>query len=161
MSQSYKLCNKDVQLFEDLLQDAYIKIFENIHQVNLENFSSKSFYGWCNRVLTNIVYDYYRKQKRNPTDSIEDVIDKVSANTETIKSDYFEHKQFDYEDIINATNSLTPRYKLVFEMYLIDGYSHKEIAEQLNIGEGTSKSNLHKAKHNVKKELEGMLKVNL
>lgn len=161
MAASYRLCNKDRQLSEDLLQDAYIKIFKNIHQIRLEHFNSIATYAWCKRVLTNTIYDYYRKQKTNPTDSIEESKLEFTTNAEINESDYCEHKSLNASDVVSAMQVLSPQYRLVFEMYLIDGYSHKEISKQLKIGEGTSKSNLHKAKAKVKQELSNMLKVNL
>lgn len=161
MAASYRLCSKDKQLSEDLLQDAYIKMFKNIHQMNLEDFSTQGANAWCKRVLTNIIYDYYRKQKRNPVYSIEESKFELTANAEINESDYCEHKSLNASDVVSAMQTLSPQYRLVFEMYLIDGYSHKEISKQLKIGEGTSKSNLHKAKAKVKQELSNMLKVNL
>ena len=70
------------------------------------------------------------------------------------ESDYCKLKNIDASDIVSAMQTLSPQYRLVFEMYLVDGYSHVEISKQLKIGEGTSKSNLHKAKKKVKKELD-------
>lgn len=161
MAASYRLCSKDRQLSEDLLQDAYIKMFKNIHQINLENFSTQGAYAWCKRVLTNTIYDYYRKQKKTPTDSIEESKFEFTTKSKIDESDYCEYKNINAEDVVSAMQVLSPQYRLVFEMYLIDGYSHKEISKQLKIGEGTSKSNLHKAKSKVKEELSNMLKVNL
>lgn len=161
MAASYRLCSKDRQLSEDLLQDAYIKMFKNIHQINLENFSTQGAYSWCKRVLTNVIYDYYRKQKRMPLNSIEESKFEFTINSKIDESDYCEYKNINAEDVVSAMQVLSPQYRLVFEMYLIDGYSHKEISKQLKIGEGTSKSNLHKAKSKVKEELSNMLKVNL
>ena len=161
MAASYRLCSKDRQLSEDLLQDAYIKMFKSIHQMNLENFSTQGAYAWCKRVLTNTIYDYYKKQKTNPTDSIEESKLEFTTSTEINESDYCEHKNLNASDVVSAMQVLSPQYRLVFEMYLIDGYSHKEISKHLEIGEGTSKSNLHKAKAKVKQELSNMLKGNL
>jgi RNA polymerase sigma-70 factor (ECF subfamily) len=161
MASSYRLCSKDRQLSEDLLHDAYIKMFKNIHQINLDSFSTQGAYSWCKRVLTNVIYDYYRKQKRMPLNSIEESKFEFTINSEINKSEYCEHKGLNASDVVSAMQALSPQYRLVFEMYLIDGYSHKEISKQLKIGEGTSKSNLHKAKSKVKKELSNMLKVNL
>lgn len=161
MASSYRLCNKDKQLAEDLLHDTYIKIFKYIHQVKEEEFQPNRFYAWCKRILTNVIYDYYRNNKNKKTIYIDDFDLDISLESEKSESDYCEYKQLNSKDVVSAMQALTPQYRLVFEMYLIDGYSHKEISKQLKIGEGTSKSNLHKAKAKVKQELSNMLKVNL
>tara|TARA_R110000772_G_scaffold159663_1_gene270866 strand:- start:203 stop:829 length:627 start_codon:yes stop_codon:yes gene_type:complete len=154
MATSYRLCKNDKQLSEDLLQDAYVKMFKNIHQIKLEDFHELAVYAWCKRVLVNIIYDYYRRQKRYPTSSIEEVNFSHPIDTGKDESDYCKLKNIDASDIVSAMQTLSPQYRLVFEMYLVDGYSHAEISKQLKIGEGTSKSNLHKAKKKVKKELD-------
>jgi len=161
MASSYSLCNKDKQLAEDLLHDAYIKIFKYIHQVKLEEFQPNRLYAWCKRILTNVIYDYYRNNKNKKTIYIDEFNLDISLESEKSESDYCEYKQLNYKDVVSSMEALSPQYKLVFQMYLIDGYSHKEISKKLGIGEGTSKSNLHKSKAKVKQELSNMLKVNL
>jgi RNA polymerase sigma factor (sigma-70 family) len=134
----------------DVFQEAFIKVFNN-----LVRYGSKgSFEGWVRRIMVNTAIDHIRKNKKlkemvelkeeitraEEEDEAEDLLDKVS-----------------FKDLLNCVQDLSPAYRTVFNMYVMDGYSHKEIASELGISEGTSKSNLAKAKMNLKKLLIGKI----
>ena len=126
---------------EDNLQDAFLTIFSKIEQYK----NKGSFEGWLKRIAVNTVLQRYRNEK---------VFDIINENTiEDVEIDIDEDNiSIDY--LLNIIQELPDRYRLVFNMYVLDGYSHKEIAEMLNINIGTSKSNLARARQILKKTIE-------
>ncbi len=127
---------------EDNLQDAFITIFKKVGQ-----FKGKgSFEGWMKRVTVNTVLQKYRKQKvYNIVEEgqIEDTEDEVEVN-----------EDIPLKFLLKIVQELPTQYRLVFSMYVLDGYPHKEIAEMLDIKEGTSKSNLARARGILKERIE-------
>lgn len=125
---------------EDNLQDAFIKIFEKIHQFEHKG----SFEGWLKRITINICLQRYRGQK---------VFELV--NEEALKAEelYVEDQSYSLQFLLNCIQTLPDRYRMVFNLYTLDGFSHKEIASKLNITEGTSKSNLSRAKEILRKKI--------
>ena len=124
---------KDIHQAEDVMITAFMKVF-----TNLKNFEHKgSFEGWIRRIMVNECISYIRVQKE--VKFIDD-------------SPYFEESfnniesQFSIEDIQFLIDSLPEGYKMVFNLYAIDGYKHQEIAQMLGINEGTSKSQLSHAR---------------
>lgn len=126
----------------EILNDGFIKIF-----TKLDHYSKGlSFKGWLRRVLINSAIDYFRRNERHYhsldishvyyESASENIIDKLSE-----------------EVIIAAIQRLPPSYRMVFNLYVIEGYKHEEIANQLNISVGTSKSNLAIARNKLKKIL--------
>lgn len=128
---------------KDLLQDGFVKVFSNLKKYNFKG----SFEGWIRRIMVNTAIDFYRKNKNVFFVNDEDGYILETTKTESAASIY---SQFGVEEIMTAIQSLTPVYQTVFNLYAIEGYQHKEIAKKLNISEGTSKSNLSKAKRNLK-----------
>ncbi|UAB81874.1 sigma-70 family RNA polymerase sigma factor [Marixanthomonas sp. SCSIO 43207] len=127
---------------EDNLQDAFLTIFKKIEQYK----GKGSFEGWIKRVTVNTVLQKYRKQR---VYNIEDEAqieqeDDVSVDTETVPLDY----------LLKIIQELPDRYRLVFTMYVMDDYSHKEIADLLGISDGTSKSNLARARAILKNKID-------
>ena len=126
---------------EDNLQDAFLIIFNKIEQYK----SKGSFEGWLKRITINNVLQRYRNEKvfdiinENVTDGVELEIDE-----DNISLDY----------LLKIIQELPDRYRLVFNLYALDGYSHKEIADMLNINVGTSKSNLARARQILKQIIE-------
>ncbi|WP_189362269.1 RNA polymerase sigma factor [Algibacter mikhailovii] len=118
---------------EDNLQDAFLIIFNKIEQ-----FKNKgSFEGWLKRITVNTVLQRYRNEKvfeLIKENTIEDVT--VDIEEDTISIDY----------LLEIIQELPDRYRLIFNLYVLDGYSHKEIAKMLDINLGTSKSNLARAR---------------
>ncbi len=127
---------------EDNLQDAFITIFSRIEQ-----FKGKgSFEGWMKRVTVNTVLQKYRKQKvfnlTNEEQLEEEAV--VEVETAAIPLDY----------LLKIVQELPDRYRLVFTMYVLDDYSHKEISDLVGISVGTSKSNLARARGILKTKVE-------
>ncbi len=134
---------------EEVLQEGFIKIFDK-----LEAFDYKgSFEGWMRRIMANTAIDSIRRHKKDPmlTDNDEDF--KLGSVNPSIEREEEEFTAIKAEMALEAIQELSPAYRAVFNLYVIEDYTHKEIAEILNISEGTSKSNLAKAKQNLQKIL--------
>ncbi|MEO6188117.1 MAG: RNA polymerase sigma factor [Ginsengibacter sp.] len=130
----------------DLLQEGFIKVFKNLGKFRGEG----SFEGWIRRIFVNTSIEHFRKKVKlyNVTEVQENTVeDQDLTALDTLAE----------KDIIVLVNELSPGYKTVFNMHVIEGYSHKEIAEMLGITEGTSKSQLARAKGVLKKSLEKRL----
>ncbi len=134
---------KDYSAAEDVLQESFVKIFTNI-----SSYKGKgAFVAWMRKIVINTALEKYRKQfQMYFVDDIEDITETVIA--EDIYS------KLDAEDLLKLVASLPPAYKVVFNLYAIDGYSHKEIAEKLGISIGTSKSNLSRARKILQAKVE-------
>ena len=127
---------------EDNLQDAFITIFKKIGQYT----GKGSFEGWLKRVTVNTVLQKYRKQK------MYDIKDE--AQLEQPEEVIVETDNVPLKFLLQIIQELPERYRLVFSMYVLDGYTHKEIAEMLGISDGTSKSNLARARNILKEKVE-------
>ncbi len=134
---------------KDILHEGFMKVFEN-----LKNFKANgSFEGWIRRIMVNTAIDHLRKNKQNYL-----IVSTVYANEKaTSVAEEMEDNELelriDKEVILRAVQELTPAYRTVFNLYVIEEHTHKEIAALLDISEGTSKSNLSKAKFNLRKNL--------
>ncbi|MFN2260630.1 MAG: RNA polymerase sigma factor [Psychroflexus sp.] len=126
---------------QDNLQDAFMKIFEKISQYQHKG----SFEGWMKRVVINTALQKYRHQK------VFELINEESLQAEEI---YVEENNVPLSFLLECIQSLPNRYRLVFNLYVLDGFSHREISDQLNISEGTSKSNLSRARDILKRKIE-------
>ena len=142
---------KDQDTASEIVQTSFIKVYEK-----LELYDNKgNFEGWIKRIVINTAIDLIRKSKKDPyvNDLNEDyTLSNVEENV--FEEEELELSQIKNELIIKAIQNLSPAYQTVFNLYVIEDYSHKEIAELLNISEGTSKSNLSKAKVNLQKILK-------
>ena len=131
----------------DILQEAFLKIFQNISSYRKEG----SFEGWMKRVMINHALNYYRKNRKLPfhadIESINEteIMDKEEPQTN--------HAPVSAEKLIALIQMLPPGYRMVFNMYVFEEYSHKEISESLNISENTSKTQLLKARRMLRKKL--------
>lgn len=130
----------DINQAKDILHDGFIKVF-----INLKKFKNKgSLEGWIRRIIVNNAIDNVRRKKLffvDETDyNISETIDDENLLNE------IQTTKIKAEIIIKLIQKLSPAYQTVFNMYVIDEYTHKEIAEKLNINIGTSKSNYFKAK---------------
>ncbi|GAA6770793.1 RNA polymerase sigma factor [Flavobacterium sp. CGRL2] len=126
---------KDIQLAEDVMITAFMKVF-----TNLKNFEHKgSFEGWIRRIMVNECISYLRVQ-----------IKVKFAEDEFFVEESFNEidSQFTVEQIQYLIDALPDGYKMVFNLYAIEGYKHNEIAKMLGINEGTSKSQLSHARKN-------------
>ncbi|GAB2630193.1 RNA polymerase sigma factor [Emticicia sediminis] len=131
---------------EDLLQDAFVKIFLNLNELR----SAEQMSAWIRRVVVNVCIDYYHK-KVNLT-NIAEISDIPVGNWEADNV----ISQMSNQELLMAVNELPDGAKVVFNLFVIDGFSHQEISEKLNISEGTSKSQLFFAKKILRKKLEEM-----
>lgn len=144
-SKMYGLCYRYVKHAmeaEDILVTAFTKIFDRIEQFKGEG----SFEGWIRRIMVNEALTYLRKSR---TMYLETDLEK--ADREPDYEQLGDH--LEAEDLLKMIQELPAGYRLVFNMYAIDGYSHKEIAEQLGISENTSKSQLSRARVYLQKML--------
>lgn len=129
-----KYCKNTAEA-EDHLQDSFIKIFQSISR-----YANKgSFEGWMKRIVINGAIDRYKK------DLYTVAVDEERTAQEDTQIDQ-DAMQIPLQTILHLVQELPSRYRLIFNLYELDGYSHKEIAVQLGISAGTSKSNLHRAK---------------
>jgi RNA polymerase sigma factor (sigma-70 family) len=134
---------------QEVLQEGFIKVFEKLGAFDYKG----SFEGWIRRIIANTAIDSIRKSKKDPylTDNDNDF--KLGAEDEIEMREEMEITDIKAEIAMEAIQKLSPAYRAVFNLYVLEEYSHKEIAEILGISEGTSKSNLAKAKMNLQKML--------
>lgn len=120
---------------QDHLQDGFVHLFNKIGKFEFKG----SFEGWMRRLFVNLILQKYRKKKLLYTTGYE---------WQELEEVGYEHivEDITATDLLNIIQELSPQYRLVFNLYAIEGYSHKEIAEELGISEGTSKSNLSRAR---------------
>jgi len=137
-------CNYDEA--KDLLHDGFIKVFEKIKYFK----HSGSLEGWIRKIIVNNAIDNIRKNRREFTEY--DGENKFERMEDTSEDEISEMKMVNMkaERLIELIQNLSPAYKAVFNLYVVEEYSHKEIAEMLGISIGTSKSNLAKAKMRLK-----------
>ena len=139
---------KDADEAKDIVQDAFMKVFAKISKYN----STGSFEGWVRRIMVNTAIDCLRKNKQEYL-----IVSTVYAQRKNEGADNATDDDIlNYvtkEDVLDAVHKLSPAYRAVFNLYVVEEYSHKEIADLLGISEGTSKSNFSKAKYNLKKIL--------
>ncbi len=136
---------------KDILQDGFIKVFRNLTKFNREG----SFEGWIRRIMVNTAIDHFRRARHSylllgEDRSMEEFEDLAEEND----SEQDEALDLKPADVINAMQKLTPAYRTVFNLFVFEDMSHKEISETLDISIGTSKSNLAKAKSNLKRLLK-------
>lgn len=125
---------------EDNLQDGFLLIFAKIGQYKFTG----SFEGWAKRVMINHILQQYRKNTF--LEIVNDVVDETEFE--------IEDDNISLDHLLKVIQELPDRYRLVFNLYVMDEYSHKEIAEMLSISVGTSKSNLARAKMILKNKIE-------
>jgi len=138
---------------KDLFQDGFIKVFDKIEKFNFNG----SLEGWVRRIMVNNAIDYYRKNK-NKFAMSETLLETQQIAEEVESEGVFDDLNADV--LLSFVQQLSPVYKTVFNLYILDDYSHAEIAEELGVSEGTSKSNLSKAKKNLKQMVHAHLQKN-
>jgi RNA polymerase sigma factor (sigma-70 family) len=127
---------------KEILNDGFFKIF-----TKLESFdTTRPFKIWLGRIMINTALDHYRREVRRDIFDDSETGEEVSVD-ETIIG------KLAYEELVGLIQQLTPSYRLVFSLYVIDSYTHEEIAEQLNISLGASKSNLSRAREKLREML--------
>jgi RNA polymerase sigma-70 factor (ECF subfamily) len=126
----------------DVLNEGFLKVFTHIDRYD----ESKPFKTWLARIITNTAIDKYRLNLK--FSNHDDINDHIHIGQEAAI-----HADLAYKDLLVMIQSLSPAYRMVFNLYAIDGYTHEEIAELLNISVGTSKSNLFKARQKLQEKL--------
>jgi len=133
---------KDRMEAEDVLQMGYIKVFQKIKEYRGDG----SFEGWIRRVMVNTAIESYRKNLRSLNIvEIDEAYEQPSTG--------FDFGTLGMQDLMKVIQKLADGYRMVFNMYAIEGYSHKEIGETLGISEGASKSQLSRARAILKEEI--------
>ena len=132
--------------------DAFIKIFRSFKNFEYRHATNPEMllFAWMRRIIVNTAIDYLRvsqAQKRHPP--VTTTLHETAADTEPVNAD----DKLLYKELIELVRKLSPSYRAVFNMYVIDGYSHQEIADMLGISVGTSKSNLARARAFLQKYL--------
>ncbi len=132
--------SKDYHTAEDILQDGFVKVFNNLTKYRGEG----SFEGWMKRIFVNTSIEYYRKAINQMRTVDLDVVPDPTFNNKIISS-------LAKQDLLKLIQKLPGGYRAIFNLYIIEGYSHKEIAAMLKISEGTSKSQLARARATLKR----------
>ena len=146
------ICDRYANRQEDaveILNDGFLKIFKEINRYK-PAYSDvvSSFKGWLRKIMVYTAIDNYRKnQKHQLVTQLENVVYQIA----TVREDAIE--KLSYEEIIRAIQDLSPGYRTVFNLFVIEGLSHEEIGSQLGVSIGTSKSNLSKARKQLQKIL--------
>ena len=138
----------DKDATQDVVQEGFLKIF-----LSIDKYSSKgSFEGWMRRIMVNTAIDAIRRSKATGWILVEDAsVEELADDVETDEDDM--EMSFTVQDVLRAMERLTPVYRAVFNLYVFENMRHQEIADQLGITVGTSKSNLAKARRNLRKVL--------
>lgn len=120
---------------KDILQEGFIKVFTRLHQYK----GKGSLEGWIRKIMVNTALEKYRDKH---------YLNKVDEDASAIpeKTDHNIIDELSARDLMKVIQELTPKYRMVFNLFAIEGYSHKEISALLEISEGTSKSNLSRAR---------------
>ena len=134
-----------------ILNNGFLKIFTHLEAFKKSN--NPNFNGWAHRIMVNSAIDFYRSAIKNSTKEI-------SAHL-TISNNEDSFSQLAAEEIIALIQQLSPAYRAVFNLYVMEGYNHSEIAQMLGIAEGTSKSNLSKARVQLQSMLEKQQRINV
>jgi RNA polymerase sigma factor (sigma-70 family) len=131
---------------EDIFHEAFVKVFANIH-----SWKGGSFEGWMRRIFVNTAINHYHQNRK-----YFDHVDSSHAETMLSSNDNV-IGEMSTQELMAIVNAMPDGYKLIFNLYVVEGYNHGEIAEMLNIAEGSSKSQLSKAKGYLKKLIEDRL----
>ena len=132
----------------EIVNDGFLKVFKKIGQYKMDT----SFNAWLRRIMVNTSIDLFRKEKKYyHMVSYEDVPEDYAYNANIVDD-------IGHTELIGLIQNLSPAYRTVFNLYVIDGYTHKEISDMLEISEGTSKSNLLKARARLRQRLQELTK---
>jgi RNA polymerase sigma-70 factor (ECF subfamily) len=127
-----------------VLNDAFMKVFENIKSYD----SNRDFKPWFRRIVINTAINQYHKDRKRLQ-----MTEPLSGEDDLFSEEHI-ISGISYDELIGMVQELSPAYRTVFNLYVIEGFKHKEIAGMLDISVGTSKSNLSKAKRNLRELLE-------
>jgi len=138
----------DTMEAEDILQEGFVRIFNNIHQFKFEG----SFEGWMRRVVVNVALKHLQKKKIQFAE-----IKENHADTPSLEAYAYSH--LGQEELMKLINQLPEGYRIVFNLTVIEGYSHEEIAQLLNIQASTSRSQLVKARKMLQQQILQLQKI--
>jgi RNA polymerase sigma factor (sigma-70 family) len=150
---AYKICyrytNKSVEA-EELVSEGFLKLFKNINRFETNRYPDtfSALKGWFKKILINTCIDFWRKGQNNTI--FQPFTDDNSARQEYSATGL---DIVSYKEIIEAIRLLSPSYRAVFNLFVVEGRSHEQISEQMGISVGASKSNLSKARANLQKIL--------
>ena len=137
--------NRDDAL--EIMNDGFLKVFKNLDKIeNIERIKP-----WLRRIMVNVAIDHFRKNAKNKTSALPENV--VEPNF----GDVSVYAKLSSEDIMLAVQNLPTNYRLVFNLYAVEGYSHKEIGEMLKMAESTSRANLSLANGMLREKLKKML----
>ena len=146
------ICDRYTSRPEDaveILNDGFLKIFREIHHYSPAYADVvSSFKGWLRKIMVYTAIDHFRKNQKH---QVVTQLDNVGYHVPTVQDDAID--KISCEEIIRAVQELSPGYRTVFNLFVIDGLSHEEISNHLRISTGTSKSNLSKARRQLQKIL--------
>ena len=139
---------------EEILNDTFCKVFTNLQNFSLANeaLAEPELRRWIRRITVNTAIDYLRRN-RNVRDLKEIPLNYIDVNDDILST-------ISAEEILTILQQLPPQYRAVFNLYAIEGYTHSEIASMLEISEGTSKSNLFKARAHLKNKIMSVRQCN-
>lgn len=133
----------------EILNDGFLKVFREIHHYSPAYADVvSSFKGWLRKIMVYTSIDHFRKNQKH---QVLTQLDNVVYQVQTATDDALD--KISYEEIIRSVQMLSPGYRTVFNLFVIEGWSHDEIADHLGISTGTSKSNLSKARRQLQKIL--------
>ncbi len=154
------ICDRYTKRREDAIEifnDSFLKVFKEIHRFKLAySDEGNSFKGWIRQIIIHTAIDHCRKNNKHYfTSEIEESLVYIPDSDENALD------RISYDEIIQAVQNLSPAYRTVLNLFIIDGFSHEEISEKLGISIGTSKSNLFKARQHLQKLLKNDNKIQL
>lgn len=129
---------------QEVLNDGFMHVFMKINQYRDET----SFKGWLRKIMINAAIDHYRKEKKHYHH------EEIGMQSDSGSQHASPLDDLAHEELITMIKRLSPAYRAVFNLYVIDGFTHREIGRMLHISEGTSKSNLLKAREALRKMIE-------
>jgi RNA polymerase sigma factor (sigma-70 family) len=142
MSICFKYANDKDDAVE-IINDGFLKIFREIYNYKpLSEDLAFGFTSWFRRIMINTSIDHYRKNKHNHI--FKDLGEEQENTTPSSEQDVLAN--LSYNELMKVIQELSPAYRMVFNLYAVEGMTHKEVGEHLNISEGTSKSNFAKAR---------------
>ena len=154
-----KICYRYTNLqeeSEEIMNEGFVKLFKNVHQFDetRQENTLLALKGWFKRILVNTCIDHYRKANSSVnghvlTHESESITDHSETGLDILS----------YKEIVEAIRLLSPGYRSVFNLFVIEGLSHEEIAKKLGISVGASKSNLSKARDNLRKLLQNKTQI--
>lgn len=139
--------SKDREEAVEIVNDGFVKMFTNLDRYR----DNTSFKAWLRRILINAAIDYYRRNEKHYR-----YVDISYAKYEYVTEDSL--SKISEKEIIDLIQDLPPSYRMVFNLFVIEGFNHREIAKKLEISVGTSKSNLSIARSKLKRQLLKMKK---